>query len=67
MSKKSTQGKGRQPSCDSHDPEERRLWRWGRKQVRQYHKGTLSRDKIQKLEEIPGWTWDLSRWESPQQ
>ena len=67
MSNETKSGKGRLPSCDARDPEERRLWRWAREQVLAYHQGTLAPWQIRKLEELPGWTWDLSRWEPPQQ
>jgi hypothetical protein len=38
-----------------------RLGRWGSKQRKVKKKEKLSKDRIQRLEALPGWEWDLGK------
>jgi hypothetical protein len=37
------------------------LWNWQRVQRRNFHSGTLSKDRIKKLNSLTGWTWGNTR------
>lgn len=51
--------KGTHPSgYENRDPKERVLARWVTRQRQAYHKGELSQERTDLLEQIPGWSWD---------
>lgn len=45
------------PKLTDDDPKRRRIARWMEKQRASYRHGTLSLEWIQKLEQLPGWSW----------
>ena len=51
-------GHGRLPSTIAKDPAEKRLGTWVARQRTAYKKGQMDADRIQRLEAIPGWSWD---------
>ena len=52
------------PSKHSNDPEEKRAGLWMMHIRATYHKGRLSRERIDELEDIPGWEWGTQREEA---
>jgi hypothetical protein len=48
----------KKPSQISKDPEEKRAGTWQSIQRQMYKKGTLSAERIQFLNDTPGWTWE---------
>ena len=52
------------PSKHSNDPEEKRAGLWMMHIRATYHKGRLSRARIDELEDIPGWEWGTQREEA---
>ena len=48
------------PSKDSKDKKERELANWIDEQRQAYKNGTLARERVRKLELIPGWRWVTS-------
>lgn len=64
--------KQKTPIIRSKDPEEHRAGTWQDKQRMAYKQGTLSHDRIMKLDECPGWGWGTQReitytWEQQKQ
>ena len=51
------------PSESSKDPEEKRVGVWQKRQRAEKRKGTLSEERITKLDAIPGWEWDTDTWD----
>jgi len=49
---------GRTPSSEDSDPVVKRLGRWCSKQRMSKRAGTLSAERIARLESIPGWWWE---------
>ena len=47
------------PSRNDKDQKRRELAQWIDEQRQAYKNGTLSQEQIEKLESVPGWTWDL--------
>ena len=47
------------PSKGSNDPRRRAMAKWIDEQCQAYRDGMLSQEQIEKLESIPGWTWNL--------
>ena len=47
------------PSKNSKDKKRRAVGQWIEEQRQAYENGTLSQEQIEKLEGVPGWTWDL--------
>ena len=45
--------------CNASKSEERELWQWQQSQRQLYRQGTLSLDRVQLLNEIPTWVWDV--------
>ena len=54
----------RYPSKDDDDKKRRELAQWIDAQRQAYKNGTLSQEKIKKLEQIPEWSW-LSTGDAP--
>jgi len=46
------------PSKDNDDPKRRAMAKWIDEQRQAYRDGTLSQERIEKLEQLPGWNWD---------
>ena len=46
------------PSKDSKDKSRRELAQWIEEQRQAYKNGTLSQEQINKLEQIPEWSWE---------
>ena len=49
----------RYPSRESDNKKERRLARWCNQQRRAFQRGELSAEKVQLLETLPDWTWEV--------
>jgi len=48
----------KKPSDHSKDPDEKRAGQWQSKQRQAYKKKTLSEERIELLNDTPGWTWE---------
>ena len=48
------------PSKNSKDKKRRELAQWMEGQRQAYKNGTLSPEQIEKLEQIPEWSWELT-------
>ena len=46
------------PSKNSKNKEQREMAQWIDEQCQAYRNGTLSQEQIEKLECVPGWSWD---------
>ena len=47
----------RYPSKDDDDKKRRPMAQWVEDQREYYRHGTLSEERIEKLQQIPGWSW----------
>ena len=52
---------GKAPSTIDPDPEVKRIGQWGSAQRTQQSRGSLSTERISRLESIPGWVWGQQR------
>lgn len=50
-----------QPSRFSNDPDEKRAGVWAHKQKMLYKNDRLSQKKIDELNAVEGWTWDIEK------
>lgn len=54
------------PSSEDKDPKRKSIGQWIEHQRTEHRRKTLSKDRIRKLEQIPGWSWEpvLEQWDA---